>query len=73
MFNITDGSQALVTGIVTDTNENDSITGTLSGGTDDDWNRARRFIDQRRRWIARNDDAVDDHAERASDSVRQIN
>lgn len=35
--NTTDGSQGVVTALATTTNPNDTLTMTLSGGTDDDW------------------------------------
>ena len=37
VYNLTDASVMTVTGVTTTTNENDTLTGELSGGTDDDW------------------------------------
>lgn len=37
LLNITDGSQTIITSISTTTNANDTLNGTLAGGTENDW------------------------------------
>ncbi len=49
--NITDGSSAVITGVSTTTNENDTVDGTLSGGTDDDWDVSDQYRIERRNYV----------------------
>lgn len=55
VFNITDGSSAVVTGVSTTTRENDTVAGTLSGGTDDDWDTSDQYRIERRNYVKAGD------------------
>jgi len=44
VFNATDGSKCQITAISTTTNPNDTLEGTLSGGTDNDWDVGDSYV-----------------------------
>ncbi len=49
--NSTDGSTMAVTGISTTTNEGDTLTGTLTGGTGNEWDNTDEYKVQRRKHV----------------------
>ena len=51
LTNVTDGSTAVITGVSTTTNENDTVDGALSGGTQNDWDDDEEYKIEQRRYV----------------------